>query len=409
MSVTVFLDDDEITAESYIVDTHVGRSLETETFDAGTATVRVRNYNANFNPYFLSDTSALLVESDDFLLLENGDRILLEFGNGTGSGAYGEILTGRKLTIKDGAVTVFVGFVEDYDFDWTPHGYAEATLMCRDALATLGATSFLEWTTTGGQLTGARVSAVLNRDEVSFPNGVGDRDIDAGTQPLQPDLVSYGSNVLNYLQKVTESESGRLFVRRTGTLAFQDRYASFGVASSADFDDADTNLPFHGIQVRFGTELLHFKVSADREGGEAQTATNAGQMAVYPTLGARHLTLRGMLYQSDDHSFGLATFLLGRYSSISAVVSGLTINLHALGTTDRATVAALDIGDVVTLTWTPPGTTGAVNQTLAIESRGYHADERGNAYVTFQLSDASDPGYFEWDVSEWDGPDIIAP
>jgi len=423
VSVTVFLDADEITAESYSISCQRGRSLESETFDVGTATVTVRNYNANFNPYFLSDTSALLMESGDFLLQESGDRILLEFGNGTGEGTYGEILTGRKLTVKDGATTVFVGFVEDYDFTWTSDMVAEASLMCRDAMATIGATSLLEWLPTEGELTGERVASLLDRDEVSFPSGGGDRDIADGTQPLAGawnttvdgetvavgSVVSFGTNPLAYLQTVTEAESGRLFVDRTGTLTFQDRYESFGVAASADFDDSDTNLPFHGIDVRFGTELLHFKVSVDRDGGTVQTATNAAQIAAYPTLGARHLTISGLPYQSDDHAAGLATFLLDRYSSIRAVVSGLTINLHALGTSDRATVAALDIGQVVTLTWTPPGTTGSVFQTLAIEGVAYRSDDSEFAAVTFQLSDASDPDYFQVDTDAVDGPKLVAP
>ena len=409
VSVTVFLDSDEISAEAYAVTASRGRSLETESFDAGGCTVTVRNYEANFNPYFLTDTSSLLLESGDFLLLENGDKLLLEFGNGAGAGTYGEILTGRTLTVKDGTTTVFTGFVEDYDFTWTPKGFAEATLTCRDALATLGATSLLEWTTTEGQLTGARVSAVLDRDEVAFLSGASYRDIATGTQPLQADLVTYGSNALNYLQKVNETESGRLFVDRTGKLVFQDRYESFGVSSSADFDDAGSNLPFHGIDVRYGTELLHFKVSVDREGGVAQTATNVGQLAAYPKLGARPLPLGGMLYQSDDHSLGLANFLLGRYSQIAAVVSGLTINLHALGASNRNTVAALDIGDVVTLTWTPPGTSGSVFQTLVIESVSYSTNFDGDTSVSFQLSDASDPGYFVLDTDALDGPAPLAP
>lgn len=409
VTVTVFLDADEITAESFTVDVRRGRSLETEDFDAGGGTVKAHNYEANFNPYFLIDTASLLQENDDFLLLESGDRILLEFGNGSGSGVYGEILLGRTITVYDGAVLVFTGFVEDYDYEWDAGGRCEVTLVVRDSFATLGATTFLEWTTTEGQLTGARVSAVLDRAEVGFPSGGSARDIDTGTQPLQADLVSYGSNVLSYLQKVNKSENGRLFVDRSGVLTFQDRYASFGLAASAAFDDAGNDIPFSSIEARFGTELLHFKVSVDREDGIAQTATNAGQIAAYPSLGVRHLTIGGMLYQSDDHSLGLAEFLLGRYSTIGAVVSGLTVKLHGLGSSDRAVVAALDVGDVVSLSWTPPGTTGVVFQTLSIESVGYSTDRSKRAEMTFQLSESSDPDYFQVDTDAVDGPALLAP
>lgn len=437
VSVTVFLDDDEITSEAFAIDVSRGRALEGDVFNPGGGTIRVRNYEANFNPYFLVETSRLLLESGDTLLQENGDDILLESGNGVGAGTYGDIELGRKVTIKDGAVTVFTGFVEDFDYDYDTDNRSEAVMTIRDSLATLGATNLTEWRTTEAQLTGARVSALLDRTEVGFPSGASARNIATGTQPLNSALVALGTNALQELQRINRAEYGRLFVDASGKLTFQDRYAVFGLTSSATFSDDGANLPISDISVRFGTELLRFSVSVTREPNQwtveddengdpiyvndssavtEQIARNESLIAGYPNLGVRNLAIAGLPYQSDDHAYGLAELLLERYASFSAVISGLSVPLGRLSTSDRATVTGLDIGDVITVSWTPYGTTGQVTQTLAIEGVSYSARESQNgegkttnAFVSFLLSDASDPGYFVIGTSEWDGPDIIAP
>lgn len=437
MSVTIFLDDDEITGEAYSVSVSRGRALEGDVFNPGGGTVRVRNYEANFNPYFLLQTFRLLLESDDKLLLESGDDILLESGNGVGSGTYGDIELGRKVTIKDGAVTVFTGFVEDFDYSYDTDNRSEATLTVRDSLATLGATNFTDWRTTEAQLTGARVSAILDRPEIGFPSGASARTIATGTQPLNSSLIPLGTNALQELQRVNRAEYGRLFVDAAGKLVFQDRYAVFGLTSSATFSDDGVNLPISDIQIRFGTELLHFSVSVNRqpnsytveddENGDPiyvndadqvteRIARNEALIAGYPSLGVRNLAIPNLPYQSDDHAYGLAELLLERYASFAAVISGLTVPLGRLSSSDRATVCGLDIGDVITVAWVPYGATGQVTQTLAIEGVTFTAreskngeDVTTNAFVSFLLSDASDPDYFQVGTDAVDGPKFVAP
>lgn len=428
MSVTVFLDDDEITGEAYAVSLTGGRQLESDVFNPGGGTIYVRNQDANFNPYFLVDTSALLLESGDFLLLEKGDKLLLESGNGVGAGAYGEILTGRKVTVKDGAVTVFTGYVEDYDYVWTVDKRSEAILTVRDSLATLGSTSLKAWAPSQ-QLTGARITALLDRPEVAFPAGATFRDIATGTQPLMAGttttdgdgVVTYGTgsvqagtNALTYAQLVNRTEYGRLFVSRAGKLTFQDRYAVFGLTSTATFSDDGNNIPMNAIAVRFGTELLHFQVTTQRAGSSIEHTSSTTPTS--SNLGARHLQLTGLLFNSEPHTKSLANFLRGRFSATDAVFSGITVKLGRLSTANRATVCGLDIGGVVDLSWVPPGTSGAVGQTLAIEGWTYTARASKNgsgvttdAEMSFQLSDASDPDYFTFDTDSYDGPKILAP
>jgi hypothetical protein len=414
VSVQVFLDTDVLSSETWSVSVSRGKSLETEVIDAGTATVQAHNHVGNFNPYFLSVPFALLMESGDFLLLESGDHILLEFGNGTGGGAYGDIFVGRELTIVDSGVTVYTGFVEDYDYDYGRANYNETTISAVDALATLGATSINEdWPTERplNQLTGERLESLLDWGDVDFPGGAA-RDIDTGTQPVQEDVLSSAVNALGYAQAIARTEVGRLYVNRSGRLDFRDRYSVFDTTPVETFsDEDDANLDISKVAVRFGTESFYFSVTADNgiDYGVQTKASNPGVAAQYPNLGARNLDWSGILSASQDHTYGTAGFLVGRLSQTSAVVSGLRVPLPRLSPSDRAIVCALDIGSVVALSWTPVGAAGAVNQTLVIEGVDYAADSSGGAVIEFQLSDASDPGYFQVDTDAVDGSKLVAP
>jgi hypothetical protein len=415
VSVQVFLDSDELSGDVWSISVARGKSLETEVIDAGTATINVHNILGDYNPYFLSDPFALLQENDDFLLLENGDHILLEFGNGTGGSPYGDIVVGRELTVIDGGVTVFTGFVEDYDYDYGRANNNETTISAVDALATLGATWVNEdWPTERPilQLTGERLESLLDWADVSFPSGGSARDIDTGTQPVQEDVLSSATNALGYAQTIARTEVGRLYINRSGRLDFRDRYSAFDTTPVATFSDVlGADLDISKVSVRFGTESFYFSVTADNgvDYGVLQQASNAGVASQYPNLGARNLDWSGILSASQDHTYGTAEFLVGRLSETRAVVSGLRVPLPRLSSVDRAAVCALDIGSVIAMSWTPVGSAGAVNQTLVIEGVNYSADSSGQAIVEFQLSDASDPGYFQVDTDAVDGPKLVAP
>ncbi len=399
----------DITGDGFDIQIDRGRRLELSDYGSGGGVVKVENRDRDFDPFFLIQSSNLLQGNGDFLLQGNGDKLLLTLSTNS-TGSYGPMDPGRKIVIKDGATTVFTGFVEDYDPVWLPDKTAICSLMVQDGMAALAQASFLEWTTTA-QLSGARVSAILDRSEVGYPTGGGARSIATGRVPLQSNTIAYDTNVLTELQRVARSEHGRLYVNRTGVLTFDDRYASLGDTATATFDDTGSNLPFHGISVRAGTEQLHFQVTVKNEGGNAKTASNAAQIAANPNLGVRPLAIDSLLADGDAWSEGLADWLLDRFDSTAAIVSGLRVKLHDLSTADRATVSALDIGDVVGLNWTPTGAGSSVSQTLVIEGVTYRSSARADAVdwaeMDFFTSPAVDQDLFTLDTSVLDGTDIL--
>ncbi len=420
MATTVFLYDPntatdfDITSEVYSVEIDRGRNRELDEINAGTCTIRTRNQSGNFNPYFLTNVYFLLLETGDKLLLEDSGRLILEAAGS--AGAYGVMTPNRRVTVKDGSTTVFTGFVEDFDYEWQPgrgHTIGSVTLVCADGLAKLARQRFLEWTTTGGQSTGARLTTATARPEVdvSWASPV---SFDSGESTLQSDLVTYGSNVLNYCQLVNKAEQGRFFVGRSGALVFQDRISVAAGVAVLDFNDSASyangqtanKIPFSGIEVTFGSELLYTKVSVDNIVGIAQTADDLTAQANY---GIRHLTFSEMLLEDDGQADDMAQYLLDRYSTPEAVVSQIKVALEGLSTANRAAVAGLEISNTVTVNWTPTSGFGAVSETLVVEGVGYSKDINDATWMTFQLSAAPANDFFilDNDTDNYAGASIL--
>ena len=181
-------------------------------------------------------------------------------------------------------------------------------------------------------------------------------------------------------------------------------------------------IPFHGIDVTFGTEQLHFQVSVQRiftkvtadnpattevnestdvilrtDAAVAQTATDAAAITANPNLGVRQLTIGGLLLAADHQSMNMAEYLVDKYSTATSIVTSLTVILDGLSTADRATVAALDIADIVALAWTPTGTGSATTQTSVIEGVTYRSAIHGTTSVVFDLSATDSADVFTLD------------
>ena len=252
---------------------------------------------------------------------------------------------GRRVRVALDGVTIIDGTVEDWNYDYDPSGMSTASFVAVDALGTLARKDFDEWTALASQTAGQRISSALDRSEVAYP--AGSRSIEPGTTQLQGDLVTHGSNVLNYLQLVARSELGRLFAARDGELTFLDR-RTFVYEVSAEF--GNDGIPFSGIGPVYGAETLYTRVSVDREGGIAQTVSDADAVARY---GVRTLSLSGLLMDTDADAFSLAATLLSLYKSPAVRLQTLSVKLHGLTADQRLIVLSLDIGDAVTVTWTP--------------------------------------------------------
>jgi hypothetical protein len=279
----------------------------------------------------------------------------------TASPVYPNVVPGKRVTIATNGVPIADGQVEDWNLEYEPSGRSIAYAECVDALGALALAEFDEWTSTAGQTAGPRLAAILDRPEVGF---TANRALDTGVSVLQGDEVSWGSNVLNYAQLVTNSDLGRLFASRDGVLTFKDRHAELNDGTVVDFADDGTGVGYSAIEVTYGTELLYNRVGIERQGGTDQTVTDATSVAAYR---ARSFTQRGLLQNSDAQTLDMANYLLGIYKTPELRVSSLTVQLHGLDDADQAAVVGLDIANVISVTFTPNRLGDAVQRTCIIE------------------------------------------
>lgn len=265
---------------------------------------------------------------------------------------YGGIKPGIRATVSTNGITTFDAKAADWNLSYEVGGLSTANLDLEDALAVLGRQEFDEWTATASQTAGARLTDVLNRPEVGWAGGA--RDIDTGVSVLQGDLVTWGSNVLNYCQLVNQSELGYFFASRDGLITFRDRHSNIGDTPEAVFADDGTGIRFQGVELSFGAEVYFTRVIIDREGGIAQAYTTAAAA----DDGVRSLTITGLLQDSDTQAADMAIFLANVYSEGDTRISMVRVALHDdehLSDSEVTQVLELELASLVSVTFTPNG------------------------------------------------------
>lgn len=363
-----------------------GRSRWLDDNQAGTCTVSLRNQDRRYDP-LLNEDADLVDDDGDIVIDENGDLL-----NSPTSPYAGVMLPGKKVEVEIYGVMIFAGRAEEWGVAYTPNGTTAAALTANDALSELARREFDEWTTTAGQLAGARLTAILNRSEVAFP---ANRDLDDGQSTLQGDLVTWGSNVLNYAQLVAKSDLGNLFVDRRGVLTFRDRHARMAGAVQATFADDGTGISFSGAQIESGSVLLFNRVGVDREGGILQTSEDATSQDEY---GIRSLNdSSGLLMDDDAQAKNMADYMLGLFKDPKERVSSVTVSVSKLTDGERATVCGLDLDDAIAVAFTPLGIGDQVSQRLYIEGIEHDISVDGTHDVTFYTSRADSAAPFTLD------------
>lgn len=263
---------------------------------------------------------------------------------------YGNIRPGKRVRIDTDGVTIFDGKTADYDYSYSPSLESLTDIEVVDVLAELAASELDDWTTTAGQTAGQRLEDLFDRPEV----GIGAaRNLDAGSSTLAADVVTAGANALNYAQTVTQSDLGVLFASRQNLLTFFGRSHPLSGSGAVEFSDDGTGVAFQGIEADYDVTLLHNRVSVTRDGGTTQTVQDDASIALYGEGKPRTLSVTGLLADSDDQALSMANYLLNLYKDPQYRVSSVTVILNTATDADRQAILALDIGDVVTVTFTP--------------------------------------------------------
>lgn len=409
--VTIYFGGTATDVSAYVrsVSARRGRSRELDTFTAGGCTITLKNYDRRFDPT-----------------------------NRTGP-YFGQLVPRVRVNVTSDGIPIFDGYVEDWSYQYSVDGRAEAVVACVDGLALLSQTSLDTFTNTQ-DTPSARITAILARTSVNY---AGATDLDPGYNLMQADTVADGANTLQYLQTIAATDFGRLFVDGSGTLRYRDR--TDGVTSSPTvvfgaetdtlvqqlsllsnatlwmdasdprplrvddaakgltvlqdatlfFDAADPAymapvINFNEVELEYGSEFLYNRIVVTRSNGVAQTASDSVSIASY---GIRAYTASGLLFLSDSEAELFADYLLSVYAQPVVRVARHNIVVDGLPTLHQRYVKRLEIGDLVRTVWTPLDTATGIDITSYVEGVEHVITPSGHV-VNLQLTPLIDTGGF---------------
>ena len=277
-----------------------------------------------------------------------------------------------RYDLSNNAQYLFSGYVVNYDYNFALGGLDTVTVYCADQFYLLSQTYMNEYNVSA-QLSGARITSVLDLPEVAYP--ASPRSIATGTVNLGHDsayTVPAQTNVLQYITQINETaEFGRVFMSRSGTITFQNRIGTTLSASVANFHDDGTNIKYDGLGITFeANEVINRSVVTGLN-GTSSTATNAGSIAEYFTQTS---SITNSLLHDATEIATAASYLLHpqpepRFTSVETKFLMLT-------DAQKDTLATVEIGDTISIEKTFPSGAGTteLSQDLSVEGIEHYID-----------------------------------
>ena len=319
------------------ITTNRGRNAQADQFQTGTMSMRLIDQNGDFNP------------------------------QNTNSPYYGLLSPMRKVTIGanyNGVdYNIFAGFITSYttttpknanDVVYTTITAVDGFRLAQNAhITTVAGTS-------AGQLSGARINAIL--DAIGWP--ITQRDIDTGLTTLLADPGTARTG-LAAMQTVETSEYGALYCGKNGDFVFQDRTVtseSIG-GTPVVFNDDGSAINYFNAVWRFDDTLVYNQASITRTGGTAQVSSNQASIDKY-FLHSYNQT--GLLMQTDAEAKDYANCYVASRAETSSRCDAIQLDLYTADY-DAGITAALDLDffDPVTITTNQPGSS-TLTKTLQV-------------------------------------------
>ena len=313
-----------------------GKNQALDRIDAGTSSIVVDNSDRHFDP-----------------LYPNGPY-------------FGQLIPRRTVRITCNNQPVFLGSIDDFDIVYAPSNRSQVRIDVSDAFSTLTNSGLEEFTPTA-QLSGARVNAVLDRPEVDWP--ADEREIDTGNSTMLGVLVAEGTSVLEYLQLVSNSEFGDLFIGKDGKVVFRERNAVPNTPNLVFTDEVVAGV-YQGIQFAsvnnvYGSENLYNRILISNAASPAleASANDADSQTVY---GPRSFSQSNLLVASQSELQFLADYLLARFKEPQYRFEAVTVVMDTLSAVNQDAVLDLEIGDIVQVRFEPSDIPPAIEQYVRI-------------------------------------------
>ncbi len=312
LSGTIFYD---VTDRMVEISIGRGKNRQLDQYDVGLATVMLQNNDRIFDPTYAA------------------------------SPYFGQIIPKRALRISAGTAYSFVGVADDWNLQYEPNGQSIVSLAASDAFS-----YFTEQTTPAisntEQLTGARINSILDLPDVNWPTA--NRRVDPGIEIINDEPTTDSTNVLAYLKQITASEPGSFFIDRDGNVVFQDRHNTLRTTPTVIADDG-TGIPYVGMNIQYGSELLYNEIVIGAPVGTAITQ-NIDSINEYGVL---NFTQTGLLNSSLESVQSISEIYASRFSQPEYRFEFVEIQLDELPPAQQQEILALDISDIVKIIFTP--------------------------------------------------------
>ena len=316
------------------------------------------------------------------IIVDNSDR---RFDPLYADGPYfGQLIPRRSVRVSANDAPVFRGFIDDFDIQYEPGKQSVVQIQVSDAFSVL-ANSGLEEFTPDSELSGARINTVLDRPEVNWPAEA--REIDPGNSVMLDTDVAEGTGTLEYLQLVSDSEFGTLFLAKDGKITYRERNAVPNTPNLVFSDEivagAYTGIQFADVNIVYGSENLYNRITLENADiiPEQAFAEDADSQAVF---GPRALSQTGLLIQDPAQLQFLADFLLARYKEPAYRFETVTVVMDTLSEANQDAVLDLEIGDIVLVRFEPSDIPPAIEQYCRIIGIN-HDWNPGSKNISFSL------------------------
>lgn len=293
-----------------------GKSRQLDRYNSGSASIVLNNLDRKYDP-----------------LYEQGPY-------------FGQIIPRRPIRISVNDERVFTGSIDDWDLSYDLSGLSLAAAMASDNVYLLANQSLGSAVQTL-QTSGERINAILTNSQVNWPGDI--REIDTGKTTLQADTISDNTNALQYIQVVAETEPGSFFVNKDGFARFRDRWG-YSATEELIFSDDGTGIPYNNVKVVYGSELLYNQITVNQKNGVTVEAADVQSQEDYGILA---YSTNELLMEETDDAANLAIYLANKYSEPTYRFETLDIQVESLTPTQKANILALDLGDAVTVKFTP--------------------------------------------------------
>jgi hypothetical protein len=273
-----------------------GRNILRDTYEAGSATVRIYDPTGRFNP------------------------------QNTSSDLFGQLTPLRKLRISASylgtSYYLFSGYTTTYTYTYDQAeqvSYVDITAVDGFRLFNLANIT----TVTGqanGDDTGERIGKIL--DTVSFPNSM--RTIDTGDSLCQADPATTRT-ALNAIVNAEFSEQGAFYMDSEGQAVFKNRTAVVASAGGTPIEFNQTgDIPYKNLAFAFDDKLIINQATITRIGGTAQFAEDTGSVATYFPHSVNY---NDLVIQTDTDANNIARIYVATRSDTTIRIDSMQVDL----------------------------------------------------------------------------------